>query len=123
MRTLDILVIVHKGFCASNQNLRTTHAGHFMNNLFIFTRGMNDIVLPPCLAFFYPKSSVLFVAVATFVHHKCLPSDSILSNEFCLMPSIKVLGPQGLRSLQYASTFVRDPLSYSSPVASIQGLS
>ena len=39
------------------------------------------------------------------------------------MPSIKVPGPQGLRSLQYASTFVRDSLSDPSPVASIQGLS
>ena len=67
------------------------------------------------------KSSILFIADGTFVHRKCLPSDSILSNEFCLMPSIKVLDPQGLTSL-HASTFVRDSLSDPYPVASIQGL-
>ena len=70
----------------------------------------------------HPKSSILLIADGTFVHHKCLPSDSILSNAFCLMPSIKVLGPQGLTSL-HASTFVRGSLSDPSSVASIQGLS
>ena len=70
----------------------------------------------------HPKSSILFIADEAFFHHKCLPSDSILSNQFCLMPSIKVLGPQGLTSL-HASTSIRDSLSDPSPVASIQGLS
>ena len=42
MKQLKITLVGEKTFhCAANQNPRTTCAGRFTNNLFIFTRGMN----------------------------------------------------------------------------------
>ena len=42
MKQLKITLVGEKTFhFAANQNPRTTSAGRFTNNLFIFTRGMN----------------------------------------------------------------------------------